>query len=746
MNERLPPVTLRICSLLPSATEIVGRLGLHAHVVAVTHECDECPGVDLDEVIKSGKIQRVTTSEINPFALSQGEIDAKVKTSLRNGLSLYGLDEEALKQARPSVVFTQALCAVCAPSHADVLETCERLGDSFMGGSGSGGVAVDVVNLEPRSCSDVGDTFVQVAEKCSVRERGERLRAEFMNQFDLIESTVSNTALKRPRVLTCEWLDPPFDGGHWVPELIRYGGCMPVFNGVGGKSKERTWEEILDSDIDVVIVACCGFDVERNTQDVMALLDQQNRSKAAIGFKALYEKVNGQVYTVNGNRYFARPGPSLVQGAALIARCAYDRYPDVTNRLEALCLLPTVADKMSPMSLRFGRPVPGSDIESENKGENKSMHARENERSSVDRSAWKIVNAPVLCTSASPGKHTKSGDVGVCGRTNLGMGVVGESEGHCQDIEDYTRMHNSACAAGKLSYKDPKTGYSVFTKIAHLKRGKCCGSGCRHCPYAHENVKNLKKKMAVMSSPAYLHVRSGVRGRTDEHVSWSEGVKDVGNVVLFWSGGKDSFLTLRSLVRIHGERILDNLTLMTTFGAHTRTVAHQEVAIELIHRQAEFLDISLVAVPLSGGGDVPYLKQLEKGLDVIQSNLSEQGGTIDTLAFGDLHLEHIKAWRDSALEQTGVRLYYPVFCETAGGNYEDLARDLDLSTVPCIVTACEGDFSGGEWPIKVGDSYGAALRQRAISLGWDEFGENGEFHTLARVWDAHSRSHALGLQ
>ncbi|KNC77393.1 hypothetical protein SARC_10144 [Sphaeroforma arctica JP610] len=740
-----PAEGLRICSLLPSSTEIVGRLSLHEHLVAVTHECDECPGIILTDKIEQGQIQRVTTSDINPFALSQGEIDAKVKESIRDGLSLYGLDEEKLRITKPTVVFTQALCNVCAPAHADVVETCQRLSDKFKSDLGMT-QPVKVVNLEPNNVSEVGDTFVQVARDCGVTDRGVRLRSEFMGHFQLIQQTIAQhtpPSIIQPRVMLCEWLDPIFDGGHWINELIRSAGCVPVYNCEGGKSKQRSWEDVLAKDIDCVVVACCGFDVARNREDVRTMLNPANGSEAAVGFRKLYDKVNGNVFVVNGNRYFARPGPSLVQGAALIARCAYSAHRAVVDQIESLGLLPTVGQRMVHTEQGYVHVQPDQGARS----------------ADIDRQSWVKIDRDVSVAETSSkiplreaDRGTQSplvGDRASEGNTEVlsGTGAFQEESYIDPDIEDYIRLHEEACAHNKRSYIDPLTGYHVFTRVAHEARGKCCGGGCRHCPFAHTNVKDMKKKMKVMMQPAYLHERVETvarEGRPKEDTTRTA-PEDFGNLVLFWSGGKDSYLTLREIVRTQGSGVLDRLTLLTTFGAHTRTVAHQEIGIEVIHKQAEFLDISLVGVPLTGGGAVPYLEQLEKGLALIEARLAETGRVIDTLAFGDLHLQHIKQWRDSSLGARGVRLAYPLFCAEAGSNYKQLAEDLERSTTPCVVSACEGDFKGGSFPINVGDVYGESVRETSRALGWDEFAENGEFHTLAKVWEAQSQAHALGL-
>ncbi|KNC82998.1 hypothetical protein SARC_04721 [Sphaeroforma arctica JP610] len=254
MTGASPIEGLRICSLLPSSTDIVGRLGLQDYLVACTHCCNELPGRDLLNAVSAGELQRVTVSAIDPDTMTQAEIDLKVKQSVHHGVSLYQLDDAKLKIAHPTMILTQALCTVCATSYSTVIDTCNRLGDTFKEKTGCD---VKVLNLEPHSCKDVARTFVEVAEHCGVKERGEALRDEFMDGMQRIQAAVESvelpTSTRKPRVYVVEWLDPPFDGGHWVPEQIRYGGCDPVFNPECDRSKQRSWKEIAESDIDVVL-------------------------------------------------------------------------------------------------------------------------------------------------------------------------------------------------------------------------------------------------------------------------------------------------------------------------------------------------------------------------------------------------------------------------------------------------------------------------------------------------------------
>ena len=262
-------------------------------------------------------------------------------------------------------------------------------------------------------------------------------------------------------------------------------------------------------------------------------------------------------------------------------------------------------------------------------------------------------------------------------------------------------LHSAACAAGQLSYRDPSTGYAVFTALAHERRGTCCGCGCRHCPFGHTNVpagsprKNPRDPFVVGRIPA-------------EEVD-----------LLFWSGGKDSYLALRAMQREAARPVV----LMTTFEDATEIVAHQQVKLPDILRQADSLGVALVLVPLFAGAE--YTERLVLGLQ----KLSRQARIV-RVAFGDLHLEHIKQWREERLAPLaaalGASMHYPIW----HAPYDALAAELEAAPVECRLSAVDAERVGGV--LRVGDLYGADLRAR-LPAGVDAFGENGEFHTYVRV-------------
>lgn len=264
------------------------------------------------------------------------------------------------------------------------------------------------------------------------------------------------------------------------------------------------------------------------------------------------------------------------------------------------------------------------------------------------------------------------------------------------------KLHDRANREGRDFYVDPSTGYRVFTEQALRRRGRCCGSGCRHCPFAHRDVP-VDRRAALAQVPAWLTAPPD----HDDPVH-----------VLFWSGGKDSLLAWRALRRADVRHIV----LLTTFDAPQRRVAQQEVSLEDIVRQAVALEAPLIGVPLHPGCD--YLRRVADGLRLLPR--------VARLVFGDLHLDHLRRWRETAfaplLEELGAELAFPLWQV----EYAVLLTDLDASGIPCVVSASDPTRVPD---LKVGTRFGAQMLAD-LPPDVDAFGEAGEFHTLARVWEA----------
>jgi diphthamide synthase (EF-2-diphthine--ammonia ligase) len=260
---------------------------------------------------------------------------------------------------------------------------------------------------------------------------------------------------------------------------------------------------------------------------------------------------------------------------------------------------------------------------------------------------------------------------------------------------DFWSIHEAACERGETTYVDPQTGFVVFTRLGLLARDRCCGAGCRHCPFGHESVPT-KRKASRIQQPAWL--TDARPAQTGEQA------------FLFWSGGKDSFLALRAMQRQGRFAPI----LLTTFDARSRIIAHQEFAIDEVVAQAEALGVPLVGVPLHSGAD--YVEQLVPALQLAPD--------CQHLSFGDLHLEHIREWRETAFarhERTAaMTLEFPLW----QADYKTLLEDLAASGAECEISALAAELPG----ISVGDRYDGALIAK-LPAQVDAFGENGEFHT-----------------
>ena len=289
---------MRIVSLLPSATEIVCALGLSESLVGVTHECDYPP------VARSRPI--VTHSLLDHDRATSEEIDQAVRRQLRDGLSLYALDLALLAQIAPDLVLTQALCEVCAVVYGDVeraIRDISTAGDAL---------APRVLSLEPQGLEDILATIVHVGAAAGVAQRAATLVSELRARIERVRARTA-LAERRPRVACLEWLDPTFGPGHWLPELVELAGGRPGLGVAHSDSRRVAWENVIAFAPEVIIVTPCGFDLRRTVAEATQVLPSRN------GWAALPAVRQGRVYAVDGNAYFSRPGPRIVDSLELLA-------------------------------------------------------------------------------------------------------------------------------------------------------------------------------------------------------------------------------------------------------------------------------------------------------------------------------------------------------------------------------------------------------------------------------------------
>jgi iron complex transport system substrate-binding protein len=297
---------MRVVSLLPAATEIVGALGLVDQLVGVSHECDYPPEVNAKA--------RVTHCPIHEQGLPSAEVDRWVRETLATSGTLYTLQEQLLRDLRPEVILTQRLCDVCAVAYGSVAGFAETLPGPPL-----------VVNLEPSRVADIFENIRLVARVLDVPERGEEVVKALSERVETVRSR-SAQATDRPRCFLMEWIDPPFCSGHWGPELVEHAGGIEVLGRSGQDSARVTWEAISAARPEFVVLACCGYRAERTLRDV-PILEQ------APGWHDLPAVQQGRVYAVDGSAYFSRPGPRIVDSLEILAEILHPelfagRFPD----------------------------------------------------------------------------------------------------------------------------------------------------------------------------------------------------------------------------------------------------------------------------------------------------------------------------------------------------------------------------------------------------------------------------------
>lgn len=247
---------MKICSLLPSATEIVFALGLGDRLVRVTHECDFPP--------EARRLPVVTRSAVDAGNGDSREIHQHISAARHAGSSVYALDHDLLARLDPELILTQELCDVCAVSYDLVTQAVRRLHGPRR-----------VLSLSPTNLDGILATIEQVGEAAGVPERAARLVAELQQRIEAVAEP-ARAALRRPRVLALEWLDPPFVGGHWVPELVRLAGGTCEAGHEGRPSTRVDWSRIAEYDPDIVVLMACGFDLERTIAEFTAADPRRN--------------------------------------------------------------------------------------------------------------------------------------------------------------------------------------------------------------------------------------------------------------------------------------------------------------------------------------------------------------------------------------------------------------------------------------------------------------------------------------
>ena len=282
----------RIISLLPSATEIVASLGFAEHLVGRSHECDFPAGVETLPICSSTKVPAQGTSY---------EIDERVKEIVAEGLSVYRVDVDRLRELQPDLILTQTQCAVCAVTPRD-------LEDALCAWTGA---RPAMLSLEPNDLADVWNDVRHVGEALGVLQRAENLVGSLNERLANLRDR-SSLAASRPTVAAIEWLGPLMAGGNWMPELIEMAGGRSLFARAGEHSDWLDWTSLIEADPEVILLVPCGFKIAQTIRDLNLLTENP-------GWANLRAVRQRQVFLIDGHHFFNRPGPRLVESAEIVA-------------------------------------------------------------------------------------------------------------------------------------------------------------------------------------------------------------------------------------------------------------------------------------------------------------------------------------------------------------------------------------------------------------------------------------------
>ena len=295
---------MKIVSLLPSATEICFSLGLEDRLEAVTFECDYPPA--------AAKKPHVTTSAITPTD-DPAEIDRLVRASMDAGAPIYAFDEELVRRIDPDLVLAQDLCRVCAVPSGHIQEALDRIGHR-----------AEVLSLDPSSVDEVISCVERVADVAGVADRGRDVAAGLRGRVDAVRRAAEG--LPERKVLTLEWSDPPFVGGHWVPEMVSIAGGVDVLGAAGERSRTVDWPDVREAGAEVVVFMPCGYDLQAAAAE-----------GASVAARPELEDAEG-IFAVDATAYFSRPGPRIVDGIEMLAWALHPEAfpPPPAGRIERL--------------------------------------------------------------------------------------------------------------------------------------------------------------------------------------------------------------------------------------------------------------------------------------------------------------------------------------------------------------------------------------------------------------------------
>ena len=289
----------RIVSLLPSSTEIICKLGFSDHLIGVSHECDYPNSIVGLPVL--------TKPRFSPHGTSI-EIDDRVQDLLKKGLSVYDVDATLLRDLSPDLIVTQAQCDACAVSLNEVQDIVSKWTEN----------QTKIISLVPKTLNDVWLDFDRVAKAMDVSESTSMINSEILERLGILKNKLKEVK-KKPTVLCIEWIDPLMVAANWVPELVTIAGGINLLSERGSHSHSSSWENVLASNPDFIIIMPCGFSIKRTLEEINLL---QNKT----GWKNLKAVKNNKVYVVDGNQYFNRPGPRLIDSAEILAEIFHGEH------------------------------------------------------------------------------------------------------------------------------------------------------------------------------------------------------------------------------------------------------------------------------------------------------------------------------------------------------------------------------------------------------------------------------------
>lgn len=291
----------RIVSLLPDATEIICALGLQNQLVGRSHECD------FPEEIK--KIPAVTKTKINPEETSK-EINKSVNKLVKQGLSVFEVDGEKLKELKPDIIITQTQCALCAVPEQEIENAVAKFLD----------YKPQIISLKTKGLDDIYTDIFKIAATLEVKTNAEILVKKINSHLDDIKS-LTHPLADHPVVVCIEWIDPLISAGNWVPDMVEIAGGFPALTNAGEKSIGMPYYDLVETDPDFIIIMPCGFSISQSQAEM-------NTLKNKPGWNTLQAVIKNRIFIADGNHFFNRPGPRIVQSVEILAEIL---HPDIFN-------------------------------------------------------------------------------------------------------------------------------------------------------------------------------------------------------------------------------------------------------------------------------------------------------------------------------------------------------------------------------------------------------------------------------